>query len=206
MSLSSATPTTTVEAVNVLLRAIAEAPVSAVDGPSLLGSVASAVSMLQSVSEELQSKGRSFNTERGYPFSPDVNGEIRLPSNVISIDTDGRWKDTPVVQRGNRLYNLKDRSYTFAEPITCTVVWLFSYEDLPMYARALVVARAARMFQAQELGDPGQDAMLEQREYAAQIAFDRHEINNSDANGLLSQEALDAWARNRDPYLVPTTY
>ena len=80
-----ATKLTKLGAVNIVLSNIGMAPVSTIDNDNPMVSMAS--NIIDEVSLSLQSEGWVFNTEKGYPFTPDPNNHIVIPANVLSLDT-----------------------------------------------------------------------------------------------------------------------
>jgi hypothetical protein len=80
----STSPTTKLEAVNTMLSTIGEAPVNSL--ATGLIDAETAETILNNVSREVQARGWNFNTEYDYTFSPNVDGEIDLPANIIRAD------------------------------------------------------------------------------------------------------------------------
>ena len=141
---------TELEAVNVMLSVIGEAPVNTLQGAATVD-VIQAKAVLQQVSREVQSVGWHFNTERDYPLLPDVNGNIVLASNMVLVDADTE-PDIDVAQRGNKLYDRKGHTFKFSQSIKAEVIYLLAFEDLPQVARQFIVIRAARIFQDRMVG------------------------------------------------------
>ena len=79
---------TELEAVNIMLGAIGESPVSSLDDPSLVD-VALAKSILDETNVALQTAGTHFNLEKNYPLTADTDGNINVPANCTKIDTVG---------------------------------------------------------------------------------------------------------------------
>lgn len=206
-ALSATTPATDLEVVNACLASIQQAPVSSLEGASLLEDVAEALRQVRLASLEVQSRPRHFNTEYNYTLTPDSNGYISVPSNVLHMDTDGSSQRYDVVVRGPRLYNRKDHTYVFSEALTFTIVFMLPFDELPPHARHYVAAVAVRRFQMVRMGDPNMDATLAEAEARALTTFSAVELNAGDHNFITgSQDALDVWVRGRDPYLIPTTF
>jgi hypothetical protein len=146
--------TTRLQAINQMLSGIGQAPVVSLDvaNPEL----ALAMEILDAVNHEIQGEGWHFNTEVNYPFTPDVNGNISVPQNVLSI-SDNKTSNVQKYQtvlRSGKLYDKVNHTYTFptGSPIKCDVVWLFDFEDLPQVFKNYVTQRAARVFAGRALG------------------------------------------------------
>lgn len=146
------TPTTELEAINTILSVIGESPISSLSDISSVADAVLAQSILSEVNRQVQTKGWHFNTEEDYSLSPTVSGEIVVPSNFLRVDTSGDDREVDVVQRGSRLYNKKEHTYTFLKPIKCEVVVLLPFEELPQAARHYVTIKAARVFQSRTVG------------------------------------------------------
>lgn len=178
------TPTTKIEAVNIMLSAIGESPVSSLDDPSLVD-VSLAESILNETSIDIQSQGLHSNTEINFPMTPNVNGEILVPTNCARIDTVGESRDVDVAQRGNRLYDKIKRSYTtFSGTYYVDMVLLLEFNDLPQHVRRYITVKAARRFQGRFMGSDGLAAFTEIDEREALVAFERAEKLNEDNNVL----------------------
>lgn len=135
------------DAVNAMLESVWERPVSTLN-VSGIASVAMAVRMLDKVSTTVQSRGWSFNTDYQFPLTPDVNGNLNLPENTLFADPDGENKDLDYVQRGFRLYDRGNKTFTFPQGtgITITLISLLEFEDLPQTVRTYIAIQAARLF------------------------------------------------------------
>ena len=105
--------TTKLDAVNQMLSSIGEAPAVSLDTDN--PEIAVAESTLDEVSRTIQSEGWNFNTEYEYPFTPDGNGEITIPSNILQI-ADNKFKSTAkylTVVRNGKLYDKLSHSSVF---------------------------------------------------------------------------------------------
>jgi hypothetical protein len=115
-----------------------------------------ALEILEATNREVQGEGWHFNTEINYPFMPDVNGEIAVPSNVLSI-SDNKTSNVQKYQtvlRNGKLYDKLSHSYSFPTggPINTDIVWLFDFEDVPQVFKDYITQRAARVFAGRALG------------------------------------------------------
>lgn len=150
--MTTTTLTSELEAVNTLLAAIGETPVSSLLVTDV-ADVADAKTKLDEVSREVQSKGWAFNTEEQYPLSRDVNGSITLPPNLLKMSLSRvDYPDIDVAQRGSRLYDKVGHTYIFTVDLKATAVFLLAWDDLPQAARHYIMVKAARSYQARNLG------------------------------------------------------
>lgn len=178
------TPTSELEAVNVMLSAIGEAPVSSLDDPSLVDA-ALAQSILEEASVEIQTRGLHCNTEINFPLVPTVDGEIKVPTNCVRIDTTDVSRDIDVTQRGDRLYDRGERSYTsFTEKLIVDMVLLFGFKELPQHVKRYITVKAARRFQTRLVGSETLAGFTATDEQEALIEFERAEAINEDSNIL----------------------
>lgn len=173
------TATTELEAVNECLENIGNAPVSTISG-NLGVDTQIALNFVRKVSRELQSAGWYWNSDYNYPLTPNVDGDIILPQNLLAIDSDGDDADRDVVWRGTRLYDRENRTHTFTSPIRVKMTRLFAFEELPETARRYIALRAARLFQDriegnEDAGDSADEAMAMAVLHADQL---RVEDNN----------------------------
>ena len=92
-------------AVNQILSSVGQAPVTTLDQTN--PDVAIAYDTLIQVSREVRSEGWTFNKEFHYPFTPDNNNEIAIPSNILQIDLDrdGGYTDKSIIRRNGKLYD-----------------------------------------------------------------------------------------------------
>jgi hypothetical protein len=141
---------TELEAVNVMLSVIGEAPVNTLTGAATVD-VIQVKAILTQVSREVQSAGWHFNIEKDYPLVPNVNGEITLAANMVRVDAD-QVPELDVVQRGLRLYNRKDHTFQFQQTVKAEVIFLLPFDEFPQTARQFIVIRAARIFQDRMVG------------------------------------------------------
>lgn len=82
-SITNLQPTTELEAVNAMLSAIGEAPISGDPALSLLSTVAMALNILRDVTRAVQMMGWRFNTEFGYELVKTVDSPFAV------VDTTG---------------------------------------------------------------------------------------------------------------------
>jgi len=174
------TPTTELEAVNECLANIGQSPVASVSGD--LGVDAElAKSLVEATSRELQARGFYWNTEKDYTLTPNSDDEIVLPSNTLSVElmADEKW-DKDYIQRGTRLYDRKNHTYTITESVDVVIVLGLNFTDLPETARRYIALRAARIFQNRVEGaNDEQDLESEQRAYADLITEDMRIQDNN---------------------------
>ena len=137
-----------------MLTGIGQAPVVSLDIAN--PEIATALSILDSVNREVQGEGWNFNTEINYPFTPDINGQIIIPNNVLQISDNktSNVQQYQTVLRNGKLYDKIAHTYIFpkTDPIKCDVVWLFDFADLAQVFQDYIAQRAARVFAGSVVG------------------------------------------------------
>lgn len=174
---------TELDAVNLMLAAIGEAPVNTLNVTGLID-VTTAKTILTNVSREVQMMGWWFNRDRDYEFTPDVNDEIILGSTIYSIDTSPRSSSYDVVERGGKLYDRKNHTYLFPDVTTlyCDVVFGLDFSELPQAAAWYITVRAARIFQADQVGSDTLHKFTSQHEAEARAFMSQAEGDAEDFN------------------------
>lgn len=140
---------TKLQAVNTIISNIGQAPVTNLESGNPL--VEMAEQILDEITIAVLAEGWEYNTERGYPFTPDSNKEIVIPDNVLQLDTkpgDG----TQTVIRNGKLYDRVKHTYTFDGQQKLDVQWLFDFEDLPEAFKNYITIRAANVFAGRSVG------------------------------------------------------
>ena len=171
------TSMTELEAVNVLLTTIGEAPVNTLDGNQVTD-VSIAKQVLNEVSREVQAQGWHFNTEQNVPLTPDTLGNIIIPADTARIDA----RDFNVVVRDNKLFNLTDRTYAFVSKILVDIIYYQDFANLPQQAKNYITTRAARIFADRTLNSETIHKMTSRDEQRAFIDLKEMEGDTGDFN------------------------
>ena len=142
------TPTTELEAVNLLLGMIEEERVNSLLG-SLDPDVGEALATLSESSRMLQAQGWFFNVEPEFKLDPATTGIIAVPPDVISFDVSG----VRIAIRAGRLYDRDAKTATFTASQTGRAILLLPFEDMPQQARYFVTLDAAFKFLGRKAPD-----------------------------------------------------
>lgn len=186
----SLAPTTELEAINVMLSAIGEAPVSTVEDNGVVDAVV-ARTILRNTSREVQSRGWHWNTDKALSLVltfPD--GFAILPNNCLRIDSVNDSANIDVVQRGNRLYDRRKHTYAFEGPLTVDMVVLLAFEELPEAARNYITMRSARVFQERFIGSETLSTFNRRDELVAWSNLLNAEAETADANILTDNYSI----------------
>jgi hypothetical protein len=192
------TPTTELQAVNLMLESIGETPVSSLTDAGL-GDVAIAKNALSRVNREVQSRGWTWNSDYQYPLARDVDNKIPVPVNALEVDTDGSSATIDVVVRGGYLWDRYNKRFTFDAAVKCSIIWLFEYESLPEAARNYIAVLASRRFAKAVLGTEEASRLTLEDEMTAWAALVNNECRTGDAN-MLNDNYSAAQVLQREPH------
>lgn len=185
--------TTLLDAVNTLLSVIGEQPVNTLETQQIT-EARWAESTLLEFHKEGQTRGWSWNTELAYEFAKDVNGQITVPTNLVSFAPDAYEWAGRFQLRGQRVYDRQQRSYTIgsdvASPLQADVVWLLSWDDSPEAYNRWTTIRSARVFSGRVLGDSNSIRYTAMDEQQALIELQRVELDQVQANSITGGPGL----------------
>jgi len=188
-------PTTKLEAINTMLSAIGEAPVTQLNSGLVEADIAETI--LESVNREVQGQGFHFNRELNVTFNPDSNNNIVLPANILRADTTQNTSNPDLIQRGLKMYNRVTSTYNITQAVTLDLVVLLNFEDIPEVAKRYITIRAARIFLDRVVGsatlhgfnqEDETRALLELRDMEAE-GQDFSIFNNYDTYSIIDRVA-----------------
>lgn len=119
-------------AINLILPALGEHPVSSVD--SKHPTVAIILQNLQSELDEVLIRGWWFNTYKNVLY-PDPEGVIVLPSNTLSVLTIRERG----VQRGTKLFNRDTQTFVWSGGVRVEIIERLDFEDVPESAAQFIL-------------------------------------------------------------------
>lgn len=178
------TPTTELQAINIMLSVIGEAPVNSITGTTSVD-VSTAKNLLDETSMSVQSQGWHFNTHENYKnLALDQNSKIPLPSNCVKVDASKNFRYINVTLRNGFLYNLETHTDVFTIVPEVDIVLVQQFEQLPEYARQYITQKAARRFAARFLGDAQIVQLIGNDENEALMSFHQADSQQADVNML----------------------
>ena len=145
------TPTTELEAVNEMLAAIGESPVTAITG-TLTAEVQMAVDGLRSTSRKVQLRGWWFNEEENVEIALDINSKAPVPADALNIDSTNELYNVDLVERNGFLYDKVAQTLILSSAPKCTIIYFLPWAELPEAAREYIKIKAARIYQQRTLG------------------------------------------------------
>lgn len=143
---------TRLQAVNTALSAVGQSPVATLgSGDNALATMAE--NLLLQVEREVQARGWWFNTETDVDFTPNSSDEVELGDDYFHVDSHNPKDD--FVKRGNRLYDMKEHSFTTftGDTVALDVIQAVEWLDTPVLFRAYCEARTARKLIERYLAD-----------------------------------------------------
>lgn len=187
----SLTLTTELDAINIMLGTIGESPINSLDAATGVVDAVTARSILAEVAVQVQEEGWHFNTDYEFVLTPSVGtGEIFVAPNTIEVDVSAYTSDHDVAIRGNRLYDRKNKTFSFATSIKADLTILLEFNELPQAARHYITVRSARVFQQRVVGSDTLGSFTEQDEARALRAMRRYEAKTGDYNILTSNYSV----------------
>lgn len=188
--MASQTPLTDLEAVNMMLDAIGEAPVASLTTSNQTVDVSNAVRILGHVLNETQSKGYNFNREYNITLTFDSAGTINVPTNYTRVKVDPVYGDSSadIVHRGTKLFDRKNRTYVFTKNMIVSCIVLLAFDQIPESARRYVAIKATRKFSDTTMGDQATHQFTSQDEARAKILLDNEEGEN------VGHTIFDSWS------------
>ena len=171
---------TELSAVNAILGAIGQSPVTSLNFTN--PEISFIYNLLRDANVDLQNEGWHFNTERHVTYTPDANGKIVVGNDVLKMDTTDGWIDRThdVVRRNGYLYDKQSHSGDFSGHsggIKLDIVRLISYEDLPEVFKRYIIYKASVRAATQLVGNPQLAQLLAQQEALSRAAIMEYECN-----------------------------
>lgn len=166
---------------NHMLSTESVAPVT--DPNSPLPKAVKARVQLDRLLAEFQIKGWWFNTEKCVTLVKNIDGEVPLPENTLDADpVDTR---SNYVQRGSKLYDSKNHTYTLDTDVKCNVIVQLEVEELPQVAATYLLHKAAYDFFLADDGDLQKADKLKNEVTLAWALLQNAELKNADVNARL---------------------
>ena len=189
---------TELSAVNAILGAIGQSPVTSLNFTN--PEISFIYNLLRDANVDLQNEGWHFNTERHVTYTPDANGKIVVGNDVLKMDTTDGWIDRThdVVKRNGYLYDKQSHSDDFSGHsggIKLDIVRLISYEDLPEVFKRYIIYKASVRAATQLVGNPQLAQLLAQQEALSRAAIMEYECTqgNHTMFGLPEESVYTAY-------------
>lgn len=179
------------DAVNVLLSAIGEAPVNDLTVSESVD-VANATATLNEIQLAVLSRGWAWNTEERYPLAKDNRGKIALPDTALRVRS-AYWPDSNtgprVSERARKLYDRDNHTFVFTQDIEVDLVVYLEWEDMPEMARRYITIRAAKQMQGRFQGSQTVDRITDDEVALALATLEQSEDDDAGGNNVLTGNA-----------------
>ena len=171
---------TELSAVNAILGAIGQSPVTSIDKTN--PEIGFIYNILRDSNVDLQAEGWHFNTEKHVTYTPDsTTGKIAIGADILRMDTTDGWTDRThdVVKRNGYLYDKQSHSDDFSghTTILLDIVKLISFADLPEVFKRYIIYRSSVRAATQLVGNAQLAQLLSQQEVLARAAIMEYECN-----------------------------
>jgi hypothetical protein len=189
MPLSS---TTELEAVNIMLRDINEAPIASLSGLSDSSDMGKALNILRQVSREVQSRGWAFNTRTEVALTRDVANKIAIPTGATRVEISTyKYPRVLLVIRNGYLYDNVTGTDVLTQDYTAEkIVFALDFADLPENAKAYITHRASRVFQDRVFGSRELQQTIGEQEQRSWAEMLRDECRVRDVNIFKNPDVL----------------
>lgn len=144
--------TTKLEAINVMLQAIGEAPVADIEDTGN-ADVVSALDVLSEIRVSVLTRGWYENTIEESTLSLTVDNKIPTPSNVLRLVPIDNSSDVKATIRGDFLFDVENNTNIFDAALKVKLIQDLPWEDLPEHLQHFIKVRAARTLVQRDLGD-----------------------------------------------------
>ena len=200
---------TKLEAVNLMLDSIGEAPVSSLS--SGLADAETAERIFDQVNTDVQSVGWHCNRDKKYTITRDSDNKMPLPASTLTADTTQEHKYINVVPRGGFLYDVKNRSLTWTSATDNDKSSLFvdivleqDFTELTYSLQRYISAKAAREFQESVMSSVALDSFTKRKEMEMYSVLLQDEAEREDANVLYDNDYAYKITRRRNNELYGT--
>lgn len=137
---------TLLKAINYALPYMGEAQVTSTDVRN--PTVALVLSAIETHQMALLAEGMWFNTAKRYLY-PDNETQIFIPTNTLSIYS---LENRTLEERNGRLYDVDNGTFSFDSKVYVDIKEWLKFEELPIYARYVLMVQAAIQVYVQDYG------------------------------------------------------
>ena len=175
---------TELSAVNSILGAIGQSPVTEVDTANPETSFI--YNILRDTNVDVQNEGWHFNTEKHVKYTPDSNKNILIADNVLRFDVTDGWHNytTNVVKRDGKLYDKIDHTNEFTGDIYIDEVILYQFTDIPSVFQRYIIIKASVRAATQLVNNAQLVQLLAAQEIQAKAACLEYECNQGNHSYL----------------------
>jgi hypothetical protein len=188
--------TTILDVVNECLATLGETPLNTLLEPHEYRT--SAQKALAKANRGLQARGWWFNTEAMTMVPAPGSGIMQLAGDIVKWQSGVRSRDLLIrsrakpwiVQRGQRLYDTRNRTFVMTEEVTGEITRELPFEDLPPVMADYIAAEAVLRFQSNFDADNSRRQELTKTWEMARIEANAEDIRQAGANAINSNSRL----------------
>lgn len=167
--------TTKLDAINLMLSCIGHNSVNTLEGIKS-AFITTAEKILDAETRLVQLQSYDFNTEENYPLTPNVEGIIKLPDNVVRISYPQAYLNQYTIREG-KLYDKFNHTFIINQQLRADVVFALEFEKLPEVVRYYIAISAAYKFTKRELGSQAVCVYTQEDVAEAKRAFLESELD-----------------------------
>jgi hypothetical protein len=136
-------PMTSLEAVNIMLKAIGQAQIMSLTSTDMNEASSSALQALSDAARTIQQQGWHCNTDPEFPITPDQDGNSVVPVNTAGVTVSQRSSGFDLTMRGNKLYDRRKHTYQLGQTVYVDLISYLDFGDLPPHLRWTITTAAA---------------------------------------------------------------
>lgn len=165
---------TKLQAVNIMLGYIGNAPVNSLNSTGRLGE--QALSILEITKSEILQNVWWFNTNK-VTLTPDLIGNIYIPDNTIDVLPVDTSADFQII--GNKLFNLNTNDFIFDNEIEVEIIFDLEWDELLFMVQNYITLSAAKVFYSQRFPKNQIPNILNEKIYNIEIDVERTNFNTA---------------------------
>ena len=172
---------TELSAVNAILGAIGQSPVTSIETKTN-PEIQFIYNLLRDANIDVQAEGWHFNSEKHVTYTPDsVTGKISIGNDILKMDVTEGWRKRSydVVKREGNLYDKYDHTDDWSDhtEILLDIIKAYPFNELPVVFQRYIIYRASRIAATQLVANPQLVKLLSQQEALARAACMEYECN-----------------------------
>ena len=158
--------------------------------------VISAEQTLDEVLRHIASETHFYNTYEKVTLTPDSNGFIYVSDDIYNVQLLTNPYDQVVI-KGDRVYNLTEKTFVWSKPTEFEVVYYLEFSDLPEQTVRYVIASTARKLYFKLFGPSANLQVLAGEEKMYYDMWKRWEYDQGDYNLLNNSDVRRVWYNPR---------
>jgi hypothetical protein len=181
---------TELQALNTVLQAIQQLPVTNYDSPH--PDAVGARVVLENLLDQVQSRGWWFNQDKDFEMVPEHTGKILVPQNTLAVYPQSRAGNNDrydITQRGSYLYDMQKNTFILNRPVRADLVHRIPLNQCPSTV-AVLIARAAAYEYALDKADQNTLSRLNDLMFQARSAAYSEDLRNKNVNAHRSPRAM----------------